>query len=91
MELYQKELLIKKEKKEIQDNKKLLRKRVMARYFIFLFCIHLISLLEGKMPQTPLVDKMFNLQMDSRKKFKRKEKLQFDDEVDEAATNLALQ
>lgn len=65
--------MIKKEKKEIQNNKKLLRKRVMARSFIFLLCINLISLLEGKMPQTPLVDKMFNLQMDSRKKFKRVE------------------
>ena len=36
LELYQKELEIKKEKKQIHNNKKLLRKRVMARYIQFL-------------------------------------------------------
>ena len=41
------------------------------------------------MPQTPLVDKMFSLQMDSGKKFKRKGKLQFTEEED--AINLAFQ
>ena len=37
---------------------------------IFFITNHLISLLEGKMPQTPLVDKMFNMQVDSAKKMK---------------------
>ena len=41
------------------------------------------------MPQTPLVDKMFNLHVDSGKKFKRSGQLLFDSE--ERAINTAIQ